>query len=162
MKALIFLILLSIITSSFAQEENVGQVPDFLKKQTTKILNPLQLRDPFKRTRKRSVISTPAGSKLDRDNSYSNRPQLGTRALSDIRVVAIFLGKNRRAVAKILNGSNLSTESYTIKEGDLLGQNQAEVKAIVPGGLILVERIKNIYDQDEFIETILPVSVLKN
>jgi hypothetical protein len=33
-----------------------------------------------------------------------------------------------------------------------------DVKAILPGGIILVEKIRNVYDQDEYLETVLPVS----
>lgn len=143
--------------SVFAQ-----QVPDFLQGIETKIQKPLELRDPFKRHKRKSVITTPPGSKLDQNNSFTNRPSIGARPLSDIRIVAVFLGQKRRAIAKISLGGSLSEESYTLKEGDKLGNNQAEIKAIVPGGIILVEKIKNIYDQEEYIETILPVSSSKS
>ena len=47
---------------------------------------------------------------------------------------------------------------YYIKEGMKLGENGAEVKAILPGGIVLVEKIRNVYDQDEYLETVIPVS----
>jgi type IV pilus assembly protein PilP len=39
-----------------------------------------------------------------------------------------------------------------------LGENQAELKAILPGGIVVVEKLKDVYDKDEFIETLIPVS----
>ena len=39
-----------------------------------------------------------------------------------------------------------------------ISHGEAEVKAILPGGVVIVEKIKNIYDQDEYLETILPIS----
>jgi len=39
-----------------------------------------------------------------------------------------------------------------------LAKGTAELKAIMPGGIALVEKIKNIYDQEEYIETIILLS----
>jgi type IV pilus assembly protein PilP len=64
------------------------------------------------------------------------------------------IGKERRALAKVAGG----TDTFIIKEGMKLGQNGAEVKAILPGGIVLVEKIVNVYDQEEYLETVLPVS----
>ena len=46
-----------------------------------------------------------------------------------------------------------------MREGMKLGLNNAEIKAILPGGIVLVEKIRNVYDEDEYLETILPVSI---
>ena len=48
--------------------------------------------------------------------------------------------------------------NYYIKEGMRIGTNSAEVKAILPGGIVLVEKIRNVYDLDEYLETVIPVS----
>ena len=45
-----------------------------------------------------------------------------------------------------------------LKEGRTLGKNRAEVRAILPGGVVLVEKITNVYEQDEYIETIIPIT----
>ena len=39
-----------------------------------------------------------------------------------------------------------------------IGRDKIEVKAILPGGMILVEKITNIYGDDEYIETVIPIS----
>ena len=61
-------------------------------------------------------------------------------------------------MAKIANGKTLLPEVFYIKEGMKLGSSGAEVKAILPGGIVLVEKIRNVYDQDEYLETVIPIS----
>ena len=39
-----------------------------------------------------------------------------------------------------------------------LGSNEAEIKAILPGGLILAEKVVNIYGETEYLETVIPIS----
>ena len=51
-----------------------------------------------------------------------------------------------------------SKDTFIIKEGMSLGLDNAIVKAIMPGGVVLVEKIKNVYDQFEYLETLLPIS----
>jgi len=127
-------------------------------KNVTSIKDPLQLRDPFKKKiRKYGKRRKNYGNYL-RDGKYSNTPSIDGNQVNDIRIVGILLGKNRRAIARISKGGSLGNETYIIKEGMFIGENNAEVKAIVPGGVVLVEKIRNVYDQDEYIETIIPVS----
>jgi type IV pilus assembly protein PilP len=38
-----------------------------------------------------------------------------------------------------------------------LGENNAELRAILPGGLILVEKNINIYGEEEYLETVIPI-----
>jgi type IV pilus assembly protein PilP len=45
-----------------------------------------------------------------------------------------------------------------LKEGMKIGQDEAELKAILPGGIVLVEKIVNVYGQEEFLETVIPIS----
>ena len=40
----------------------------------------------------------------------------------------------------------------------VIGENNAVIKAILPGGVVLVEKIKNVYEQDEYLETILTIT----
>ena len=54
--------------------------------------------------------------------------------------------------------SGASTQVIIIKEGSKLGPDNAEVKAILPGGIILVEKIVNVYGQEEYLETVVPIS----
>jgi hypothetical protein len=39
-----------------------------------------------------------------------------------------------------------------------LGANKATLRAILPGGLVLVEKNTNIYGEDEYLETVIPLS----
>lgn len=164
LKKPIFTLLLSIlvITPSFSQEKKVKKVKksdEIFKKGETTIKNPLDLRDPFKKKRKRLGRRKKNYLGYLTNGKYSNLPSIRSFPLDNIRIVGIFLGENRRALAKINPGDgNLGPETYMIREGMKIGENNAEVKAIVPGGIVLVERIRNVYNQDEYIETIIPVS----
>jgi len=73
-------------------------------------------------------------------------------------VVGILTGKTRRALVKVGNDpKSLSGQAYILKEGMKLGEDEAELKAILPGGIVLVQKIKNIYEQDEYLETVIPL-----
>jgi type IV pilus assembly protein PilP len=130
-----------------------------LERNSTTIKNPLEMRDPFKRQRVKIGKRSKTYGGFLKDNKYSNLPTINDFPITQIRVVGVLLGNNRRAIAKILvGGDRLSNESYIVKEGMKIGENDAVVRAIVPGGIVLVEKIRNVYDQDEYIETIIPVS----
>ena len=129
---------------------------EILKKNKTRVKNPLELRDPFKREirrRRRSKKSYPGTRSV-----FSNVPSIDATPLDKIKITGILIGKEKRAVAKIIVDKGLSKESYILKEGMKLGENNAEIKAILPGGIVLVEKIRNVYDQDEYLETIIPLS----
>ncbi|AYF43175.1 hypothetical protein BALOs_0154 [Halobacteriovorax sp. BALOs_7] len=76
------------------------------------------------------------------------------------------MGKNPRAIVTEVdekenenNGAAAEKrEVVIIKEGMKIGPDQVEVKAILPGGVVLVEKIINVYDEEEYLETILPLS----
>ena len=132
----------------------------FYKDVTTKIKNPFELRDPFKRVlfKRKSEIKK-SYAMLEEGSVFSNLPTIENVPLSKIRVVGILLGKERRAMAKISGaGGGGTSETFILKEGMKLGENQAELKAILPGGIVVVEKLKDVYDKDEFIETLIPVS----
>lgn len=136
----------------------------------TFIKNPLDLRDPFKRkvNKKSRAAIQPKNSNntffTNQLDSIENKP------LESIKIVGILIGKERRAVAKVIGSNNSQIAPggqqtaydtnmvYYIKEGMKLGPNQAEVKAILPGGVVLAEKIRNVYDQDEYLETVIPLS----
>ena len=126
----------------------------------TRIKEPLKLRDPFRAPnitlQKKSNIVGKIGNGV-----YSNIPVLGDVSINDIEVAGVLIGKNRRAFIKIKNKDSEGSgegETYTIKEGQKLGENDSELKAILPGGIILVEKAINIYGQEEYLETVVPIS----
>lgn len=173
-KSFLILILLSFFSSGIlAQENNKNKKSEaelrvvneekakkneitFFQDAKTSIRDPFNLRDPFRRKREIIKGRKKKYGKLV-DDSFSNLPTIDGLKLADIRIVGILLGKTRRAIAKSI-GKDQKTQTFIIKEGMKIGENQAEVKAILPGGVVLVERIVSVYDQDEYLETILPIS----
>lgn len=141
-----------------AEQAELKSNPIF-KEGSTTIKNPLDLRDPFKKKRRKLKKRKKNYGGYLVDGQYSNLPTIQTFPINQIRIVGVLLGKNRRAIAKISQGQGkLGNETYMVREGMKIGENNAEVKAIVPGGIVLVEKIRNVYDQDEYIETVIPVS----
>jgi hypothetical protein len=137
-------------SSTIAKSYNM---PEIFKKTTTKIKDPMALRDPFRMNVEK--LMPPRGEfKMNKDGVYSNITPMGEIQVMDIKVVGILLGPERRAMVRIGAG----TDTYVLKEGMKLGPEKAEIKAILPGGMVLVEKIKNIYNQDEYLETIIPLS----
>tara|TARA_R100000656_G_scaffold42399_3_gene35090 strand:- start:370 stop:819 length:450 start_codon:yes stop_codon:yes gene_type:complete len=139
------------------------KLPEFFKRTKTNITNPFEMRDPFKRKAVKLKSTSTKDYKLDK-TIFSNLPTLDGVPLDQIKITGVILGDERRAIAKIASeqegaGAAGDIQTYIIKEGMKLGFNQAEVKAILPGGIVLVEKIKNVYDQEEYIETIMPVTV---
>lgn len=158
MKTLSFIFFLSLwIPVGYPQDSSeTGGTAFSLFKSKTYLKNPLDLRDPFKRK-----INKKKGQqqKTHESGSYSNQiDRIEDKPIESIRIVGVMIGKERRAMAKIVQGKSLGAEVYFIKEGMKIGPNGAEVKAILAGGVVLVEKIRNVYDQDEYLETVIPVS----
>lgn len=131
----------------------------FFKDIKTKIKNPFKLRDPFKRGKIKSKSKKGKNFSLLKDGSFSNLPEIGQTPLRRIKVVGILLGGRRRAMVKLQgNSGSLGKEIYILKEGMRIGKDDAEIKAILPGGIVVVEKITNVYDQNEYLETVIPVS----
>jgi Tfp pilus assembly protein PilP len=123
-------------------------------KDMSSIENPLSIRDPFQppkmeRAKKDGEAQTPV-----RNGVFTNIPQINNVKLEDISIVGVIIGPERRAFVK--KGTDKTI--YTLTEGMKLGANNAEIKAILPGGIILVEKVTNIYGEDEFLETVIPLS----
>jgi type IV pilus assembly protein PilP len=119
----------------------------------TELKNPYDVRDPFKRRipEKKSLARAKERSKGIYNNSTES---IDTSHVENIQIVGIMIGKERRALAKAINGK----DTFILKEGMKIGTDGAEVKVILPGGVVLAEKIKNVYDQEEYIETVLPIS----
>lgn len=149
------LITLSILCSFnlFSQEGSSNQYNLFKSK--TYVKNPLDLRDPFKRkiNKKKSQLKM----RNQNDGYFTNIiSSIENKPVESIKIVGVMIGSERRAMAKITGEQDGNI--YYLKEGMRVGPNGAEVKAILPGGIVLVEKIRNVYDQDEYLETVIPVS----
>ena len=151
-------VLLTMIIFSFSLDLNAQESGEFkLFKSKTFVKNPLDLRDPFKRriNKKKSNIK----KDTFQTGEYSNfNLSLEGKSVENLQVIGVVVGAERRAMVKVLNDPASTGNIYYLKEGMKIGENGAEVKAILPGGVVLVEKIRNVYDQDEYLETILPVS----
>ena len=131
----------------------VGKLQDIFKGQTS-INDPFSLRDPFRKPMMQKGKSQSQVLGKKKTGEYSNLKTIGTVKLEELTIVGVLIGKERRAIVKIGQEPN----PFILKEGMKLGENNAEIKAIVPGGMILVEKVTNIYGEDEYLETVIPIS----
>jgi Tfp pilus assembly protein PilP len=158
MRILPIILILFLWTSIVSAQDSAetGGTAFSLFKSKTYLKNPLDLRDPFKRRINKKKGQAQKGHEA---GVYTNSiDRIEDKPLENIRIVGVMIGKERRAMAKIIQGTTLGSEVYYIKEGMKIGPNGAEVKAILAGGIVLVEKIRNVYDQDEYLETVIPVS----
>jgi len=150
----IFILTIFLFSLSLLAQGTGTRQYKFFKGQKTYVKNPFELRDPFRRliSKKDRRKKSRFGGTVD-GNVFSNLPSIEGVPLENIRIVGVLLGKERRAMAKV--GDN--KEIYMLKEGMTLGVDKSEIKAILPGGIVLVEKIRNVYDQDEYLEMIIPI-----
>ena len=155
-KLLLLLLITFSLFSTFTSASNEQDKKSyrFFKKQKTTIENPFELRDPFKRMikRSRSKRKKKFGGVVE-GNVFSNLPSIEDVPVEKIVITGVLLGKDRRAIAKVEGGSDV----FILREGMKLGMDNAELKAILPGGIVLVEKIRNVYDHDEYLETVIPI-----
>lgn len=157
----LILIFVSLILSGqvFSQQKknlSKEKVNEFFKDKT-KIDNPYELRDPFKAPPARgfkSQMDKKTNYFKTSDGTFTNIPAKEQISLQDLRIVGVLIGKERRALAKF----GASTGVVILREGMKVGQDNAELKAILPGGIVLVEKIINVYGQEEYLETVIPIS----
>lgn len=162
--SIIFISILLLFTNDPLMAQESSEKEYNLFKSKTYVKNPLDLRDPFKRRiNKKKTQATQSRTKNQLLGIYSNiNNAIESKPIENIRIIGVVLGSERRAMAKVVGEEGLGTDGetnvYYIKEGMKIGENGAEVKAILPGGVVLVEKIRNVYDQDEYLETVIPVS----
>lgn len=144
-----FVLIMTFILPSIALCSNNNIFKDL-----TSIEKPFNLRDPFQpptfKVKKKSKTKI-----TKNDGVYDNVPTIGKAKIEDIRITGVLIGKERRATAIVTSKPDIT---YIIREGDKLGKSKSKVRAILPGGLILVDKITNIYEQEEYIETVIPIS----
>ena len=165
MKLLLITIMFFAVGATAAPNQK-NTLDEFFKDKT-RIENPLELRDPFKSPQAKGQQRRQGGVRHKRgDGLYSNIMQENLRDwnIYDIRVVGVMIGKERRAMItrgagpEGGGGAQQGSKVVVIKEGTSIGPDNAEVKAILPGGIILVEKIINVYGQEEYLETVIPIS----
>ncbi len=142
----IFILMIFIANISFANIEKIFEGQTSIKK-------PFELRDPFQPP-KFQTINQKKRSASSR-GVWSNEKKLEEEVkIEDVKVTGVLIGVKRRVTLQV----GTDKTSYTLREGEPLGLNGPEVKAILPGGIILAEKISNIYGEPEFIETVIPIS----
>ena len=147
-KVLIIGFLFLNINITVAQKKDDNQS---LRNIKTNIKNAFSLRDPFRRNIPISILEKSADHTLGQSNTeiaLSNIP------IKDIKIIGVLLGAKRRAIAQVAS----SKETYMLKEGMFIGSRKKKLEVILPGGVVLVEKTTNVYDEDEYLETIIPVS----
>lgn len=155
MKLILITLFLLLTSLCFAQGDPGKKTYKFFKNNKTTIQNPFEMRDPFRRPqRKRKSVKKDSFKSYLKGSTFTNIPDITEFSLDQIKIVGVMIGKERRAMAKVGSLSHI----FILKEGMKLGKDEAEIKAILPGGVVLVEKIRNVYDQHEYLETIIPVS----
>ena len=136
----------------FTLAPSFGAIEDIFNGQTS-IENPFELRDPFQPPK---FATQGQRTRKERNSGvWDNQSKLDEPVkIEDIKITGVLIGANRRVILKV--GS--SPEAYTLKEGETVGPLGPEIKAILPGGIILAEKISNIYGEPEYIETVIPIS----
>ena len=141
-----FILILFMLFSSITFAQSNG-TPSGPFKSKTLVKNPLDLRDPFKRKMNKKKSGLKRGTS---DGYFTNiMGSIESKPVENIRIVGIMIGAERRAMAKVQGDTDNNT--YYLKEGMRVGPNGAEVKAILPGGVVLVEKIRKVYYQDEYL-----------
>jgi hypothetical protein len=156
----IFLILLFCISFVGAQSAPKKSLQNFFEDKT-KIENPFNLRDPFKAPVNKSDANKKGrGFFMSGKGQYSNigETPIDQIMVNDIRVVGVLIGKERRALVNLGKEEGGDQKVIILKEGMKIGPESAELKAILPGGIVLVEKIVNVYGEEEYLETVIPIS----
>lgn len=136
--------------------DRVEKLEDFFKDKS-ELQNPFSIRDPFKAPFSGQLAKEEGkGKAIILGNEFTNVSTIAVTPLNKIKIVGTIVGENRKAIAQVEGDVK---NSFFITEGMKLGTEQAELKAILPAGVVLVERITNVYGQEEYLETIIPISV---
>ncbi len=149
---IVLIILIGISIGAIAAP--VDPLSNFFRNKT-KIEKPFELRDPFKPPQMKTDRSqNKGGFYVGGKGQYSNVQLATVTSIESIKIVGVLIGRERRAMVK--NGG--SGPIIILKEGMKIGEDGAELKAILPGGIIIVEKIVNVYGQEEYLETVIPIS----
>lgn len=144
--------------SLFSQEsEGKNKPKKYVKKKSfiedlTNIENPIEMRDPFKKPEPKNKTVVKRKKSIISRTNLDNRPKPRGISLRNVKKInGILMGEKRRVII------NEGGKNYILKEG-FVDKDGLELKAILPGGIIYVEKIINVYGQEEFLETVVPIS----
>jgi Tfp pilus assembly protein PilP len=129
-----------------------ARINDIFEKHTS-IKKPFELRDPFQPPKLETKGQTERKKRFSGIWDYEQRLESDVK-IEEIKITGVLIGKNRRVLIQTKAGK----KPFTFKEGETIGPNGPVIKAILPGGIILVEQIENIYGEPEYIETVIPIS----
>jgi hypothetical protein len=147
------MMMILILFSNFLFAQNQQMKASF--QNLTKIENPFELRDPFRAPlMKTNKTDNESQVSLTQNGIFTNISSIGEIDLKTIKIVGVLVGRDRRAMAKVKGKEDI----VILREGMKIGADQAELKAILPGGIILVEKITNVYGEEEYLETVIPIS----
>ena len=141
-----------ILILSFLSFDIYASKLDGIFEKQTSIKDPFKLRDPFQAPKFRSEKSQRRKERIRGVWDTVPKPSDDLK-VEDMQIKGVLIGKERRVMIST-DGKN----SFSLREGDTIGRTNSSIKAILPGGIILVEKITNIYGEDEFIETVVPIS----
>ena len=148
------LVLIFLVSTVGAYAAPVDPLSNFFRDKT-KIDKPFELRDPFKAPQSKVEKDTiKEGYFVSGKGQYSNIKVDTVTSIENLKVVGVLIGRERRAMVKTGDKDSI----IILKEGMKIGEDGAELKAILPGGIILVEKIVNVYGQEEYLETVIPIS----
>jgi Tfp pilus assembly protein PilP len=150
-----FILSIIVFLLSFAAQAQTNRGVRDVFKDKTSIENPFDLRDPFKAPLSKRVSEREADTRQKPiEGVYTNIAPMGEIDLNRLSVVGVIIGKERYALARIEGRK----ETIKLIEGVHIGRDRAKLKAIHPGGIILVEKLVNVYGEEEFLETVIPIS----
>jgi Tfp pilus assembly protein PilP len=148
------LVLIILISTVGAYAAPVDPLSNFFRDKT-KIDKPFELRDPFKAPHAKLEKDTAKeGYFVSGKGQYSNIKEDTVTSIENLKVVGVLIGRERRVMVRSGDKGSI----VILKEGMKIGEDGAELKAILPGGIILVEKIVNVYGQEEYLETVIPIS----
>jgi type IV pilus assembly protein PilP len=150
-----FLVLIFIVVSVGAYGAPANDPLSNFFKNKTKIEKPFEIRDPFKvpQVKQEDKDKKGSGFVVTDKGLYTNITEQTVQSVQDIKVIGVMIGRERRAMV-----AGPANSVIILKEGAKIGDEGAELKAILPGGIILVEKFVNVYGQEEYLETVIPIS----
>ena len=128
-------------------DKKQSEILNFIQNNTD-IKKPMSLRNPFEVM----LVKKKKASGKKTKKSLGGEELIGKIDVNDLLITGVLMGKHKRAFAKV------GTDVVILKEGMKIGPTDRIVlKAILPGGVVLVEKYINVYGQEEYLETIIPL-----